>query len=166
MKSIIAILVLSSSIAQASTDYIAIGAIVNEGKAEIAKVKLLVSCLITEYAQRPTCTKIEELNKITKTILNVKSHDSFVASCGDTVIGRSAFEYNGRYINKARALAVDTPSDDPVHGVISKLEKSLVGLLSETTEAVAKAKLQETYISKCLLGEEPEPRSILDQICK
>ena len=167
MKAIFTLLFLGASIAQASVDYVAIGALVTAGKKDIAFSKAGVACLMKDYAESPTCAKIEKINVQTNNLLNTQSFVDFHPSCGDSYDSSSGvhyFHYN--YLNKVKELAKDAAANDPVNGVIQNLEASHNQLVNETNDILAKAKLQEAYVTQCLLGQEPPSASILEQLCK
>lgn len=170
MKAVIAVLILGASIAQASVDYVAIGKIVTAGKKDTEDAKQGVACLMKSYADSPSCEKIENINEQTNKLLN--SANSFeymmVSNCGQfmTVVASGIMYFEHKYSKAAKELAKDAPANDPVHGVIQKMIDAHQQMVDETTDVLAKAKLQETYVTKCLLGQEPTSTTILEQLCK
>ncbi len=169
MKAIFTLLLLGASIAQASVDYVAIGALMTAGKKDIAISKAGVACLMKDYAQSPTCAKIEKINAETNNLLNAQYYRYFSPDCGDDYKYHSSSgvkKFHDSYLDPAKALAKYAAANDPVNGVIQNLEASLGQLVTETNDILAKAKLQDTYVTQCLLGQEPPSDSILEQLCK
>lgn len=168
MKYAILSLILTASAAQASVDYIAIGEIVSQAKAEVSAGRAGIACSMKEYLQNSTCLQMQKLNYTTSMLFSDSQRGDLVSGCtgGSSGYIKSASYFEYAYIQPAKELAKEASANDPVLKVISQLEDSHNQLIAETKEIVEKAKLQETYVTQCLLNQEPPATSIKDLICK
>jgi hypothetical protein len=171
MRSIFFLVFLSTATVRASVDYVSIGAVLSAGKQQVSLLKRGMACLMKDYSQKPSCAQIENIVKQSKNIVA----DSTVAlwyagSCGGaerTSFSADSVEYLRRVkLKSALDLAKAAEPNDPVHGKIVEFEKSLDDLVAETTDILAKAKFQETYVTQCLLGQEPKEATIIEMLCK
>jgi response regulator RpfG family c-di-GMP phosphodiesterase len=153
--------------AHASVDSIAIGKILSEGRQEIAKTTSVFECLVKAVDQEPTCQKIEELNEGVNDFLDVQfSAMDFSSRCTGVYITTSkAYWFRRNYVERAKRLAELAAPNDPVRAEIQKLDSAFKSLYDEVGAIVKKTKLQEVYVDKCLLNQEPPSLSLKSQIC-
>jgi hypothetical protein len=164
MKFIFAALLCSVSVAHASVDYVAIGEQSSRIKSNIKLVQETTACVLKDYNIQPSCKKIEDINAFGNDVL--AGYMVTPTKCGSQYVGiiHSISEMS-QTVASMKEKAKEATSNDPVLAVIAKDEQAVRSLAKDLKETLLKAKLQETYVSTCLIGNEPT-ETIQDLLCK
>lgn len=156
--------------ANADVDYVAIGKIINGGKAEIADTRAGVVCILKKYEADQSCANLETSNDQFKSVIAKTISSAYLTDCDSTSFNvlkaksPSYIAYDS--ISKLQDLSRDAKPDDAILAVIEKYQRSLDALQAEVEEAYKRAKFNETYVSKCMFGLEPSPVTIKALICQ
>lgn len=156
--------------AHADVDYVAIGKIVNDGKAKIADTRAGVVCILKKYEADQSCANLETSNDQLKKVLAKTYSSALLSDCDPTSFklleADSPYYIADQTVGKAQELSRDAKPDDAILAVIEKYQRSLDALQAELEETYAKVKFNETYVSKCMFGLEPSPVTIKTLICQ
>lgn len=156
--------------ANAAVDYVAIGKIINSGKAQMAATREGVTCILKKYENDQSCSNLETSNDHFKRVIEKSFSGVLLYNCHDSsyssVEAKSPYYIAQVTLEDAKKLAKDAKPEDAIWAVIEKYERSLTSLQTELEESYEKVKFNETYVTKCMFGLEPSPVTIKSLICE
>ncbi|MFK8138790.1 MAG: hypothetical protein AB8E15_10555 [Bdellovibrionales bacterium] len=165
MRLIIMLSFFVSTSAFSKVDYIAIGALISNGKKEMETIKTVVSCSVKKLDAGYTCKDLELVNKQFNDIFEVYN-TLFFGFCNPANMYNSFYSIKDIYLQPLSDLAGDASANDEIHKLIGKFKNDIDVFENETKEFFNSLKLQDKYTSECLFNQDPPSDSLRSLVCK